>query len=453
MQLGEGLPDDKGFQKTTTAIICDCLRANLDHTLPEAVFERLAFSRADLAFTLSQRLLEVAPYGDDAKAILEPAWALLQVQGSDVASLLSGDSAVYYRTLLRMLYLSLQPHASAEGPRSGRDYDNVEKERSDVRAKQAKRIEAIVLEILGKIVARGFRSLIVLLHESPDKVLPTDFALLIAIMRTAFQVPGIVSYSEQLLTYFEDERTAQYASTLLSWSDQLTTNGDPVYGELSVNFLLELSNLPILAESLVVSGTFAQAATTKLFNQFRKSGGLGPFDEPTRMFNIWARGFLPLVINLLSAIGPPIAVELATTLNQFAGQLSRASHGLSVKLSPVAPSPYAGYISLSMATEAHSLALITTVLNKFRESGSSLGIVASDLAELPWDSSGVREDLETRLQRRNNLRDNVMPTNEREEAWSQQKPSKPQTGCENRLEEKVIGELTAALSLLGNTES
>ena len=450
MQLSEGLPDDKGFQETMALIVTDCLHANMDNTLPELVFERLATSRADLAFTLLQRLVEVTPVGEESREILNSAWALLRVQGSDIATLLVGDNAAYYRTLLRVLYLSLQTHVLSNAPRSVRDHDHVERDRSNARAKKAKEIEAYVLEILETIVARGFRSLIVALHEDSNGVHHADFALLIAIMRTALQVPGVASYSERLLTFFEDERTAQYASTLLSWSDQLATDGDPVYGELSMTFLLELSNLPTLAESLVVSGTFAQATTTNLFNSFRKPGGKGPFDEPTRLYCIWARGFLPLVINLLSSIGPPIAAELSTTLSQFEAQISRASHCLGVKLSSSGPN--AGYVTFSMANEVHALALITTILNKFRESGSSLGIVTSDLVELPWDSSGVREDLETRLQRRNNLRNSIVPTDEHEEAWSRQKPMNAKGDCESRLEEKVIGELKAALSLLGNTE-
>ena len=452
MQLSEGLAGDSKFQSIMASIVRDCLQANLDNGLPERFSKRLATSRADLSFALLQRLVEVAPFGDDARSVLNSAWALLRGQSSEIATLLVGDDAVYYRTLLRILYLSLQPHASSEQSRVDRGHDNVEKERSGARAKQAKDIEPLVLEMLRSIVAHSFRSLIVHLHEDPSKVEPADFALLTAIMRTAFQVPGVANYSERLLTHFDDERTAQYASTLLSWSDQLTTGNDPIYGELSITFLLELSNLPILAESLVLTGTFAQVATTNLFNFFRKPGGVGPFDQPARMYSIWVRGFLPLAINLLSAIGPPIAAELSTTLNQFEAQLSRASHGLGVKLSPVAPGPHTGHITLTMAAEAHALALITTVLKRFRESGASLGIVPSDLVELPWDSAGVREDLETRLQRRNNLRNNIVPTDEHEEAWSRQQPLNAQGECENRLEEKVVGELTAALSLLGNTE-
>ncbi|KAI4150181.1 MAG: hypothetical protein LQ340_004227 [Diploschistes diacapsis] len=433
-------------------IIQDCLRANLDDTLPETIFQRLATSRVDLAFTLLQRLIDVAPRRDDVKGLVDPAWAALHGQASQIASLLVGNDAAYYRTLLRMLYLSLQSHVSSDRPRSGKDLDNIEKDRSDARAKKAKEVEATVLEILQTVVAHGFRSLIVELHENPSRVQATDFVLLIAIMRTCLQIPGVASYSEQLLTYFDDERTAQHASTLLSWSDRLATAKDPIYGEVSMNFLLELSNLPVLAESLVVNGTFAQAATTNLLSMFRKSGGVGPFDEPMRLYNIWARGYLPLVINLLSSVGPPIAAELSTTLSQFEGQLSRASHSLCVKLSNISNGPYTGYLTLTMAAEVHALALITAILNRFRESGSSLGIVAADVVELPWDSSGVREDIETRLQRRNNLRNNIIPTDEHEEAWSRQKPLTAQEGCENRLEEKVVDELRAALSLLGNAD-
>ena len=430
------------------SIIQACLVANLENTLPETIFGRLATSRADLAFILLQSLIQTAPNGDDVQGIIDSAWPLVQQQGTDVASLLIGDESAYYRTLLRILYLSLQPHTSAERLRRARTTDNVEKERSDAKAKRAKKVEVITLELLGIIVARGFRSMIIALHEDPSRVLPSDFALLIAILRTALQVPGVSSYSERLLSYFEDEKTVQYASTLLSWSDQLATERDPVYGELSISFLVELSNLPVLAESLVVSGTFAQIALTNTLKPLRILEGVGPFDEPRRLFDVWSRGLLPLVINIIASVGPPIAAELSEFLRQFQAQLVRASQSFGVKLSPVPADAYAGYVTLSVAAEAHALALITQILQDFRESGPSLGIVASDVVQLQWDSAGVREDLETRLQRRNNLRNSIVPMDEQEEMWSRQKPLNKRGTCENRLEEKVVSEMIATLSLL-----
>ena len=46
----------------------------------------------------------------------------------------------------------------------------------------------------------------------------------------------------------------------------------------------------------------------------------------------------------------------------------------------------------------------------------------------------------------------VNPANEREAEWARMKPADDQSMAENRLEEKVVGELAAALECLnGNT--
>ena len=445
------MADDQRFRKTMASVIRECLKANLENSLPEPIFQKLAASRVSLAFALMQCLITAAPNSDDAKSIIEPAFLLVNSQDFDIATCLTGDNAPYIRVLLRILCLSLEAHLQKGQHRRSKQSHAVASGMESL-VKTDSKVESVVLEILGSIAARGFRSLISLLHEDSTKVRPEDFGLITAIMRTALQVPGISSYSERLLTYFEDERTVQYASTLLSWSHHLMDNRDPLYGELSMTFLTELSNMPVLAESVAVGGTFGQITTATLFNYFRRPGGTGPFDEPTRMFNIWTRGFLPFVINLLSAIGPPIAVEISNTLKMLEPQISRASTSFGVKLSSQPPGPTTGYITLSMAGEAHSLALLWVVLNRFRESGSSLGIITTELLEMPWDAAGVREDLESRFQRRNHLRNSIVPTDDREQAWSRQKPLRIGGGSENKLEEKVVGEMRAALALLGNTE-
>jgi nuclear pore complex protein Nup188 len=409
--------------------------------MPELIFNKLCLSRADLAFALLQKLIDVSPHGKEAKSILPSVWNALQPHVAELGQSLNGDDSEYVRTLLRILYLALYAHQDlAEVNNSSKDNKASEREST-----------VTTLDILGVVVASGFRSLCTQLHGENPKVQPSDFALLIAIMRSALRVPGVTNHSERLLTYFADERTAQYAGTLLSWSDQLMTDGDPIYGELSLTFLLELSTVPVLAEAIVVSGTFAQVSATTLFAYFRRLGGISPFDNPPRMYNIWSRGYLPLTINILGAIGAPIATEIATTFGQFKPQLIRASNHFDLK-STLSNNANNNYITLSMASEAHSLALINAILNKIREAGSSVGIIPSELPPIDWDASSVREDLENLLQRRNTLRESLVPVDEREEALLRDTRVKGDGGAENRLEAKFVDELNAALDLLASGE-
>lgn len=444
--MSTSLGGDKDFHNSLVVVIRNCLRSNLDNNLPEAIFSRLSQSRANLAFALMQRTTEVIPRSIEAQSVLRPAWNTLRTFSPDLGLALTSTEAAYCRTLLKILYLALQAHTPShlaipsESART-RDGTPTVMENSQV-----------ALEILAVVVAHGFRSLTTLLHEDPTKVLPADFALVIAILRTALRVPGVHGYPEQLVARFTDDNTARYACTLLSWSDQLTIDNDPIYGELSMSFLTELSTVPVLAESIAAGGILTQISTANLMQYFRRAGGIGPFNEPTTMYSIWYKSVLSLALNLLGSIGAPVAAEVSAFIDQFRGQLSRSSNSFDTKPRPSPTNPIAGCLTLGMASEAHSLALIVDVLDTFRDAGASAGIVASDVVAIAWDKTQVKEDLDSWLQRRNTLRECVLPTNEKEEAWSRQKAVDNQSGAENRLEEKVVNEMSAAMSLLSDGE-
>ncbi len=433
-------------------IVINCLESNVDMSLPEAIFERLSQARMELAFTLLQRLIEVKAPASEVKNILPKAWDTVRLYSTDIGSSIDGEGAEYYRTLLKILLLALRAHTAHTSDTSSRGSDSLQASGSEGRSVQSAASASpetlkIALEILGTIVARGFRSLTTALHDNTSRVLPADFALITAILRTLLSVPGIDRHTTQLISQFSEHQTARCASALLSWSDQLATNGDPIFGELSIFFLLELSSIPALAESLAVEGLLIHISNTNLVQNLRQARGMGPFDTPVRMFSIWSRGILPLYLNLLHAVGAPIAVEISTALNSFPGQLARASSNFDGK-GPSPTDPAAGFITLSMVSEAQTLAVISTVLDTFREAGASAGIIATDISEPKWDRAQIKEDIENWMQRRASLRDKIVPTSEKEEAWARQQPLRPGSGADNRLEEKVVGELNGVLMLL-----
>ncbi|KAL8852198.1 MAG: hypothetical protein Q9221_002908 [Calogaya cf. arnoldii] len=457
VELSKSLGTDSDYQKTMAEVTMDCLRANTKATLPQAIFERLAQSRADLAFTLLQSLIQEQSPRAEVKSVLFTAWDGLRAHGTDLAIALAGDQAAYCRTLLKILCLSLQAHTSSRIVLGSVERGTTQPEYTQKQPTAANSGLTTVLEILRVIVANGFRSLTTLLHDSPNRIVPDDFALLSAILRNSLRIPGLERHSTTLLSTFADAQTSRYASTLLSWSDQLVTNRDPIYGEMSVNFLLEMSSMPVLAEALAVEGILNHMSNTNLIKHLRSSKGMGPFDQPVRLYNIWVRGVLPLLLNLLHAVGASVAAEISATLNQFLGQLGRASatftyYGKVPTTNESDPSS-AGYISLSMISEAQTLAVIVRILDTYRDAGPSVGVVSSEIMEIMWDRSRVKEDVQTWLQTRSVLRERIVPIGEREEAWAKMRPGENSSSRSvNKLEEKVVEDLEQLVTLLGGKD-
>ncbi|KAJ5904302.1 hypothetical protein N7504_006685 [Penicillium tannophilum] len=432
---------DREIQKSMALVAQHCLEANSRGVPPESIFERIQQTRVDFSQALLQRLVQVEARGSEVFAMLEVTWKALLARHSTYEEALINDDTEYYRCLLNVLFLALQFHL--KGPsRTAPAAQSKVAVSSDL---------TVVVEIVKTIVAQGFRSLTTYLHEEPEKCTPKDFAILIAILQSALNVKDADRLFEHITYHIEDNDTARHATTLFSWADQLTVAGDPVYGELSLSMLVKMSSIPMLAEHIAVEAVLMKLSTCRLTNILRQPKGFGPFDPVPRMYTIWTTGFLPLCLNLLFNV-VRAAPEVAAFLNQFEGQLARAAEVFSTPHVGTSSSPSSQWISLGMASEAYSLSLVSFILAQFREAGPSAGLDPQSIQELKWDSAQVKEDIESLLARRQSLRSRIVATNEKEAEWSRQKPISADSGCTNRLEEKVLTELKAALTCLADEE-
>ncbi|KAF2816899.1 uncharacterized protein BDZ99DRAFT_492828 [Mytilinidion resinicola] len=451
-ELSNFVTKDKRLERTLITVARDCLEANADSCIPEQLFGRLMTLRVEFAFVLIQKLANAKIQDEAAKKLFITVWKAVIAMRPNFETALVDKQSDYYRSLLKVLFLSLRfllpTSASPEIPdlrksmaRTGTRHHNA----------LVNDVPQTLLEILAESVAKGFHGLANQLHEDKDSCSPSDFVLLTGLLQTILGLPEMRLHQSEAALLFQNHNTSRYATSLFSWSDQLAKDRDPIYGELSILFLLELSSMPIMAENLAVDGVLSRLNAANIINYYRRPHGMGPFDDPPRLFSIWTRGILPLCLNLLDAVGAPIAAEVATFLNQFPTQLARASACLNSRNAPTAANPNAGRITLGMASEAHSLALITLVLDQLRESAATVGIIASDVPELEWDKAIVKEDIEEWMAGRRGLRDRIAPTNEREVALAGIRSQRE--GAENVLEERVVAEFEAAVECLGGSSS
>lgn len=450
LQLSYAMSKEISLQELMVNVVKKCLLSNSNKDLPDAIFNRLSQMRSDLAFILMQKLAEVASTVSGIKMLLFTTWDTIRSSDTNIELAIAGGEADYYRPLLKILFLSLRAHMGAPAPfapmNSGVNTSGSSQSQGDQQTRlPSTELQLTVLDIIDMIVTRGFRNLAVRVHESPSSSSPEDIALVTAILQTALHIPGIESSHTQICTKIIDEGAAHIAINLFSWSDRLAINGDPVYGELAILFLLELSSMPLMAEQLAVDGIISLITDARLTSYIRQ--GIHPIKGNQRLYSIWFRGILPLCLNLLHAIGPPIAPEISKFLNQFSNQLTRAADNFDNAAGA------AQGITLPMAVEAHSLALIYRILEGFRAAGASTGVLASEIASLEWHAAGVKEDVEYWLGNRESLRHRLMPVTARdEEEMTREKPLKQKdvlgSSSENRFEERVVRELSAVVGLL-----
>lgn len=437
---------DREIQKSMSSVVRQCLVANTRGVPQEAIFERIQQVRLDFARALLQRLVEIGAKGTEVFGLLGAVWEAMLARHSSYEDALVNDDTEYYRSLLNVLFLALQFHVNTPSRAAPEVVTKKAEVSSDLNH---------VTEVVKTVVAQGFKSLTTYLHDQPHKCTPKDFAIVTAILQSCLQVKNVDRIFGHMAFHIEDNDAARYAATLFSWSDQLAIDGDPVYGELSISFLVKLSSLPTLAEYLAVEAILAQLSTCRLTNILcQQPKGFGPFDTTPRLYSIWATGFLPLCMNLLYHV-IRTAPEVAAFLNQFEGQLARAS-GSFAATSRVTFGPGAAVsqqISLGMASEAYSLALISFILDRLREAGPSAGVDGNSIQELKWDKTQVKEDIEALLERRSALRARIVATSDKEAEMVTQKPVQASSGAENRLEEKLVGQLRAALTCLGGEEA
>lgn len=446
MELSTCLPQNNTLQKQSLQVAEQCLEANQENQGQEQIFERLAESRVNLALMLVQRVVDNTPSAGDVAQLLNALWSTV----SSVSEPYATDNIGLYRTLLKLLYVTLRAQVRAfaqmaQTPAKAKEID-----------KYTVEISQTVLSIIDITVAKGFRNLVSLIHDSDAAVLPEDVALLTAILQACLCVPGIDQSQTQILNILAAHDAVHVAVSLYSWSDKLAgQGGDPVYGELSLLFLLELSALPLVAEQLACDGMLNHLTSANLAAYLRRPN-ISPFSEsvgPQRCYSIWAKGIVPLLLNILTSLGTTIAPEVAYVLNQFPNLMKASVERFDVpvgnrmqgSVTGVPGSSPGAYVTLLSVSEMHSLSLMARVLALLRANN------ARDVPAVAWDADKALENVDFWLGSRKLLRDRLVPLGPREAEWKAAAPTARgrAAACENLLEEKVVEQLKGVRTVLG----
>ncbi|PKS10052.1 hypothetical protein jhhlp_004677 [Lomentospora prolificans] len=438
LELNSSLPGNAIVARYMQQVALQCLEANREGQGPENIFVRIIESRSNFALMLIQGLIGVKIAPQDVNQLLQALYGAI----ATIEEPFEKESAPLYRTLLKALYIILKSHAG-QASSAGSDGDEISGDAL------VSRIQ-MVLDILDRVVGKGFRTLVTLIHDKNTAVSPEDLGLITAVLQACLGVPDMAQQQTQVLNIMAAHDAMHVACSLFSWSDKITDNGDPVYGELSLLFLLELSKLPMVAEQLACNGVISQLTSANL-TRFMRRGVISPFADNVgaqRCYSIWAKAMLPLLLNLLTAMGTTVAPEVSYVLNQFPSLLKSSVERFEAPgTSRTASKEAMHYVTLLTAMEVHSLALLTRVISALRQNNNR------DIPEVQWDGPSLLEYVEFWLNSRRLLRERLLPLGQREVEWkSMRAPSLAAAGAteggESVLEEKVVVQLEAVRDVL-----
>ncbi|KAF4554989.1 Nucleoporin NUP188-like protein [Elsinoe fawcettii] len=444
---------DAQLQRDMSQVASGCLRANIDSTIPTQLFENISEIRADFAFAILQQLNRVRSQDPGVKKLFALTWEAIRTTGLDFEVITDAKDASYYRTLLQILFLSVQPHMQAVDPNAPKTSKQSLTKSASTNPLPLTPLTGSFLEVINKVIAVNFRALCTLVHSSTSDnstlAQPSDFVLLTALLQSLFRVPSTLTVHRQIAGIVADTSLIRYATSLYSWSDTLTPSDPGTYGEIATLFLLSLSTIPQVAELIATDSVLSSLSQANISSHLRatrpsKASGCGPFDFPSRLHGIWSRGILPLLLNIISAVGPGIAPEISGFLNSFPAQLRRCEEEILAPLQPSVRDPYRGCITLNLAAEAHSLALIGSVIEGLRQQGAAIGVDAGEIQEVAFDRKKVGEAVAGLLRNRRGLGERIVAIGEREEGLRRRRQ-----GEGDMLEEKVVGELQGVVDAAG----
>lgn len=474
MELCPFASQNAELSQSLIGVVEACLTANTQiGQLPPGITKLIHSERAEFAFVIMRKLSQRSTLGGYSalyEEVLKSAWKVIVSERLGFRNALStGEDIMYHRSLLRILYMALLALQSRKDP-------------------VPVQVCYVILDMLGLVVAQGFKDLAQAAQSHPETTNPEDLALLTGILQASLRVKGIDVIYSGLGMHIGDQKTIRAATTLYSWAEQIGGDeygsSDPVYGELAVLLLLELSYVPLLAEQLAVEHVLGLLLTSSLSQTIRNSMTMGLNNSLLypRLHNIWARGLLPILVNLLNAIGPRIAPEVVQFLSFFGQQIeglveSWQQRGNAISLPGVRetstlvgilqilrswgvaiPSPKTKPAQNQFINRSgEDIEMTTSIMSAPGAVPKDLhsvfnvetGATATDITEgIRFDKSVVLEGVEYLLNHRNYLASLVVPTTLEEEEENSIVDQASDKGGVSKLVEKVVNEMDVLRKLL-----
>ena len=383
---------DREVQRIMARVVQSCLQSNARPCSDKRFMQIINQVRLDLSLALVRALVLVKAKGSEYVYLLNSAWLSFKSKNPTFDSLVTNEDYLYQRTGLSVILLCLQLHNH-----KGRHGKAATSDRHRF-ASQSMLIPT-VLEIAAKVVVEGFVDLVSAIHDQSislsdapgtmtgKQVGTVDVEILLSILQTVLRLPTVMQIVTQLSSVLSDPKLVQSCLMLYSWSHNLpnaTLDHGQTYASLSIQLLVSMSSLPQVAEELAIEGVLQRISACRTTQALRAQvRGVSHWETQPymkAMYSVWTQGVLPLCLNLLTRVGRTVSAEVVEFLNQFPAQLYRAVNSLTASRS--INGSHGGFLTLKLAQEIATSALINRILQDYRGAGASAGVDTSTIAPL-----------------------------------------------------------------------
>jgi nuclear pore complex protein Nup188 len=275
-----------------------CLEANIAEAKMHPLLRSTMCERANLAFSLIGNPSFVVKH-EEVKMVLRLAFNALVVPELTFFDALTDGKFDLARPLLRIVVTCLKRLDGAKDLSQG-----------------------ILLDIFEAIVAKGATSLFNRARMHADEDVADMISIVTAIGQEVIDLCGEDIIVSEFCNKLMDHNSIETAVRLYATSHQAVVDDQPIFAELSLQYMVTLCSIPRVLEQLAVAGIIASIMDSPISSILRSNDIRAP--QCHILHRVWTRGILPIISNLLQSLGSRILRDTVAFLRLYEQQIQSA---------------------------------------------------------------------------------------------------------------------------------
>ena len=275
-----------------------CLEANIAEAKMHALLRTTMPDRANLAFSLIGSPSLVVKQ-EEVKTVLRLAFNALVVPELAFFDALTEGKFDLGRPLLKTVAACLK--------RFDRSKD---------------RSTGLLLDIFEAIVAKGATSLFNRARMHPDEDVADMISIVIAIGQAVVDLCINDVVISEFCNKLIDHNSIETAVRLYATSHQSLIDDQPIFAELSLQYMVTLCSAQRVPEQLAVAGIVAYIMESPISSILQSTDIRAP--QSHILHRVWTRGVLPIAFNLLQSLGSRILRDIIAFLRLYEQQIQFA---------------------------------------------------------------------------------------------------------------------------------